>query len=102
MKIRIAAIAAIASLAFAPAAIADDTFEFDFSFSPTEVSSEIGAEETYEKLEAMIKDKCEPNTTREKIRYLADTQACVDETLNEVVAKMDKPEVTSIHEARRG
>lgn len=102
MTFRIVAIAAIASLAIAPAALADDTFEFDFSFSPTEVSTDIGAEQTYEKLEAMIKDKCEPSTTREKIRYMADTEACVDATLTEVVAKINKPEITSIHEARRG
>ena len=75
MKTQIIALASIASLALAPAAFASDKFEFDFKFSPVEVSTEIGAEKVYEALEEMIKSKCEPDSQRAKIRDHAYTEA---------------------------
>ena len=102
MKTRIIAIAAIASLAFTPAALASDNFEFEFDFSPVEISSEIGAEKAYEELEAMIEEKCEPRDTREKVFYRALTEQCLSETLEQAVADINEPELTAVHKAKTG
>lgn len=50
MKIRLISLAAMASLMLTPAALASDKFEFDFSFSPVEVSTELGAQAAYAEL----------------------------------------------------
>ena len=102
MKNRIVTIAALASLAFAPAAFASDKFEAVFDFAPVEVSTPEGAEKIYEELEAMIEKKCEPRESYEKFLNRSLTQACVDEAIDQAVADIGQPEVTAIHEARRG
>jgi len=102
MKTRIIAIAAITSFALTPAALASDTFEFEFDFSPVEISSEIGAEEVYEELEAMIENKCAPTDNREKVVYRALTEECVTSTLEQAVADINEPELTAVHKAQKG
>lgn len=102
MKTYIIAIASIAGLCLTPAAFASDKFEFEFEFSPVEVNTEVGAESVYEELEAMIKDKCAPQHSLDKYRDRANTEKCVDETLKTAVSKLDNPEVTAVHKARRG
>lgn len=102
MKTKIAATAAFIGLALAPAAFADDKFELEFDFSPTEVATEIGAQEVYDELEAMIEDQCEPNTVRDKVRLKAETDLCVETALTQAVEDMDKPEITRIHQSRQG
>lgn len=102
MKTRIITAAAIVSIAFSPAAFASDRFEIDFDYSPVEVATPEGAEKAYNKLEEMITDECEPNSARERVMERRATEECIDRALDDAVAKMDKPKVTSIHEARRG
>lgn len=102
MKTRIATIAAIASLAFAPAAFASDKFEIEFSFSPVEVATADGAEKIYDDLEAAIKEECQPTNMRARIQRTLTTEACINATLDEAVAELDAPEVTKVHEIRRG
>lgn len=102
MKTRLLAIAAIASLSLAPTALASDKFEFDFDFSPVEVSTEAGAEKAYTELEQMIEDQCEPNTVREKIHNRAATERCVSITIEQAVADIDEPNLTAVHKAKRG
>lgn len=102
MKTHIIALATIASLAVAPAAFASDKFEFDFKFSPVEVSTEIGAEKVYDALEEMIESKCEPDSTRAKIRERVYTEQCIRKTIEQAVADIDDPALTALHEDRRG
>lgn len=102
MKTSIATIAVIASLACAPAAFASDKFEAVFDFAPVEVSTTEGAVKVYDELEAMIEEKCEPRDSYDKIFNRGLTEACVDDAIEQAVADMAQPEVTAIHEARRG
>lgn len=107
MKNRILPLAAISSLtlasfALAPAALATENFEFDFDFSPVEVSTEIGAEKAYDALEERLETECAPKTNHEKIFNRVLTEQCVDNAIETAVLEMDKPELTAIHKARRG
>ena len=102
MKTHIIAIASIAGLCLTPAAFASDKFEFDFEFSPVEVSNETGAETIYEELEKMIEEKCEPKHALDKFRDRANTEKCVDITLETTVAELDNPDITAVHKTRRG
>lgn len=105
MKKAILPIFATLSLAVTPAAFASDKFEVEFDFSPVEVSTEEGAANVYSDLEAMIEEKCAPPSgirAIEKARQLAATEVCVDEALSDAIAQIESPEVTKIHEAKRG
>ena len=102
MKTRIATLAVIAGLAFAPAAIASEKFEIEFDFSPVEVATEEGAEKTYADLKSMIEKECEPLFGARRVIERIETRQCVSDTLDKAVAEIDAPEVTRIHEASRG
>ncbi|MEL6323212.1 MAG: UrcA family protein [Pseudomonadota bacterium] len=100
MKTRIIAAAAIATAFAAPSALAAETFEFDFDYSPVEVATEDGAQQTYEELKERITEECQPAKPVERIRQYNDTVQCVERTLDQAVAQMDQPAVTDIHEGR--
>ena len=102
MKTRIITIAAISAFALSPAAFASDKFEFEFDFSPVEISSETGAKEVYEELEEMIEENCEPVELKMRLQHRAATQQCIDNTIEQTVADLDQPELTAVHEAQRG
>ena len=103
MKNAILPIFAALSLAATPAAFASDKFEIDFEYSPVEVATEYGAKQVYAELEAEIEDECTPNVRpMERLKVIDETRACIEETLNAAVEQMDQPEVTKVHEAKRG
>jgi len=103
MKTAILPIFAALSLAVTPAAFASDKFEIEFEFSPVEVATEYGAEQVYAELEAEIRNECTPTMrTIERIKRQNEIQDCIDEALDTAVAQMDQPEVTKVHEAKRG
>lgn len=102
MKTHIIAIASIAGLCLTPAAFATEKFEFEFEFSPVEVSTEVGAEAIYEELEKMIEDKCAPEDFIERYNGRRATEICVEETLETAIAQLDNPDVEAVHKARRG
>ncbi|MEM7662502.1 MAG: UrcA family protein [Pseudomonadota bacterium] len=101
MKTAIAT-AAIASFAFAPAALAAERFEVEFTYAPAEVATEEGAEATYNELEAMIEDECSTSYVPRSYSEKAAADACIDQALANAVDQIDKPEVTRIHQERRG
>ncbi|MEM6411362.1 MAG: UrcA family protein [Pseudomonadota bacterium] len=94
--------ATIAGFALAPAALAADRFEVEFVYTPAEVATEKGAEATYNELEAMIEDECQPGHYTRTLRERAAIDACIDAAMANAVDQIDKPEVTRIHEQRRG
>ena len=94
--------AAIASLAFAPAALASERFEVEFSYMPAEVATPEGAKATYEELEATIERECDPATSTRSIAERAKQKRCVDDAIENAVNEIDVPELTRIHEASRG
>ncbi|MEO9969581.1 MAG: UrcA family protein [Hyphomonadaceae bacterium] len=105
MKKAILPIFAALSLAATPAAFASDNFEFEFEFSPVEVSTEDGAAAVYSDLETLIEEECAPlgnSAPIEEFRYRASTKICIDQALSEAVAQIQSPEVTKVHEAKRG
>lgn len=104
MKTRLITATVLAGFIAAPAALASEKFEVVFDFSPTEAATDIGAEKIYDEMEDMIREKCEPSTSRERMRLrnIAATEECISVTLNDAVEKMDKPAVTEVHKARRG
>ncbi len=103
MKNAILPIFAALSLAVTPAAFASDKFEMEFEFSPVEVSTEEGAKQVYAELEAEIEAECTPDVDAiGQMRIRNAVKNCIDDTLDAAVAQMDQPEVTRIHEAKRG
>jgi len=103
MKTTILPVFAALSLAVTPAAFASDKFEVEFDYSPVEVASENGAEQVYADLEALIEEQCEPDGSAfEKMRQQTATRICVERTINDAVAQLEEPEVTKVHEAKRG
>ncbi|MEL7128248.1 MAG: UrcA family protein [Pseudomonadota bacterium] len=102
MNTRIALISAAAAVVALPTAFAAERFEAEFTYSPVEVSTPEGAAETYADLEAMIENYCEPESSQNRIRERTATENCVKVALDDAVRKMDKPEITRIHEASQG
>jgi len=99
MKTRMIAIASLTALALTPTALASDKFEFDFHFSPVEISSEIGAKEVYEELKATIEKECEPSNHRERVFQRAEAEECMNDTLEQAIAAIDDPTLTATHKA---
>lgn len=103
MKNTILPVFAALSLAIAPAAFASDKFEIDFDYSTVEVATAEGAEKIYSDLEARIENECEPaGPAFQRQRQRVSTSICVDRAIGEAVAQMQEPEVTKVHETKRG
>ncbi|MEM9668112.1 MAG: UrcA family protein [Pseudomonadota bacterium] len=101
MKTAIAT-AAIASLAFAPTALAADRFEVEFNYAPAEVATKAGAKTTYNRLEKMVEKECAPVSGIRSFTQRSETELCVDQALADAVDQINQPEVTRIHQERRG
>lgn len=103
MKKAILPIFAALGLALTPAAFASEKFEVEFEYSTVEVSTEEGAEKIYAELEAVIERQCEiDNWVVRPVKGNALEATCVDRSIADVVEQMQAPELTKIHEAKRG
>ncbi|MEO0982403.1 MAG: UrcA family protein [Pseudomonadota bacterium] len=91
------AIAAVAAAFVAAPAIAEDSFSFEFAFSPEEAQTEAGAQAIYDRLETAIAEACaDQPTTGSVAADLRIADKCEREAMS---VAMEQFEATSVAEA---
>ena len=85
--------------ALADPAQQDDTFKFQFSYSPSELDDEVSASQMLTRLQNQVRKHCTVDA-----RQLNDpaTRTCIEQTMTRVVSQIGSTTLASAHAGRMG
>lgn len=96
MKTLTIAIAAAATAAIAPTAMAQD-FSFKYTFNADEVSTSEGAAKVLKDLERKIERECTSNTGIRSLKERALVKECVNTTMANTIAQTTSPTLAAAY-----
>ncbi|MEM0986420.1 MAG: UrcA family protein [Pseudomonadota bacterium] len=91
----------VASAALASPAFAASDFEFTFEFDRAAAETRDGAERIHASLEAEVTDHCRTEGFPTRLLNAIGTQRCIDDTMDDAVAKIGTEAMDTVHAASR-
>lgn len=84
-----------------PALAATDTFKMDVEFTRENLATAKGASAEYRDIREQVADRCESEHAEMSFGKDFAIKACTERTLSRTIRKIDNPNLTAVHAARR-